>query len=233
QLWVGTGNGHIHIIDTLKKEEIHAFRFHKLTVFDIKYSEKLKLVFSVGGDGILNVYDPQNLKHLHSIKLSDAKMRSLDFFENEILLAEGSGKTIVLNAETLQIKTEFQSHEHATNCFLTDEKSHTLFSGGRDAHLKLWDLKNNFSLIRSIPAHNFAIYKIIDLEPLEIIASASRDKTFKLWNKNNMEILLRVNHENNAAHTHSVNSLLWHKSSQTLISASDDRMLMSWKIVAS
>jgi WD40 repeat protein len=231
QLWVGTGNGHIHIIDTQKKEEVHSFKFHQLAIFDLKFSPELNLVFSSGADGILNVYNPQTLKHVYTLKLSAVKLRSISFRKNEIILAEGSGKTIILDGPTLQVTSEFESHKQATNCYLVDEENDLLYSGGRDAHLNIFDIKNNYSLLQSIPAHNFAIYKIISLTGTGILASASRDKTFKLWDERSMKVLARIDHKNFGAHTHSVNTLLWNEQLGVLTSASDDRSIMAWEIL--
>jgi WD40 repeat protein len=230
QLWVGTGNGHLHVIDIHKKEEIHTFRFHKAQIFDLKYSEKTTLVYSSGGDGVINVYDPVELKHTALSKISDKKIRSIEFYKDDLLLAEGSGKTIVLNASTLQLKHEFISHKLATNCYLPVESSSLLYSGGRDAHLNLWDVKNNFHLIKSVPAHNFAIYKILQLNPHEIVATASRDKTIKLWDLNSLQVIERINREKFDGHAFSVNAILWNEEQSTLISGGDDKLIMSWKI---
>lgn len=230
QLWVGTANGHIHVIDLNKKEEIHAFRFHQLAVFCIQYAANTGLIYSSGADGLLNVYEPNTLKHLHSLKLSDKKIRSILCLPDKLVLAEGNGKTMVLNINDLEPLVQFNAHKDACNCFLYEQDSGILLSGGRDAHLNAWDTKNNFTLLQSVPAHNFAIYSILNLSGTPFIATASRDKTIKLWNRNDYSFLLRINKEHFDAHTHSVNTLLWDEKNQVLVSGSDDRTMMAWGV---
>jgi WD repeat-containing protein 61 len=230
QVWVGTGNGHIHVLDLKKREEIHAFKFHSIQVFDMKYSEKLGLVFSCGGDGTVSCYDAQQLKHLHSQKFSDVKIRSIEFYGDSLLLAEGSGKTIVVNPHDLSVEHEFVSHKLATNCYFADESNGLLYSGGRDAHLNLWDIKNNYFLLKSLPAHNYAIYRIVDVPRYGIIATASRDKTIKLWEKDTLQIVQRIGKESHEGHSFSVNAMIWNEGMRTLVSAGDDRTIISWEI---
>ena len=60
-----------------------------------------------------------------------------------------------------------------------DEKY--LWSGGRDALLKIWDLEKNCEQIFSEPAHWFTINAIVFSPDGKFAATASRDKTIKIW----------------------------------------------------
>jgi len=55
-----------------------------------------------------------------------------------------------------------------------------LLTGGRDAHLNIWQT-DSYELIKSIPAHNWAIYDIVFNPDTTLFATASRDKTIKIW----------------------------------------------------
>ncbi|MFN5460460.1 MAG: WD40 repeat domain-containing protein [Bacteroidota bacterium] len=230
QLWVGTSNGHIHVIDVKNKKEIHDFNFHTGHIYDIQYDSLRKMVYSSGGDGCINIYNPESMKHIHRNKFSNEKIRSIYCYENFLLLAEGSGRTIVLNASDFSIINEFQSHQFASNCHLLINQSSELISGGRDAKLNLWDIKNNYNKIKSVPAHNYAIYRLIDIEESEYFASASRDKTIKIWNKKDLSPILRINKEKFDGHAFSVNALLWLKHTNKLVSAGDDKQIMVWEV---
>lgn len=105
----------------------------------------------------------------------------------------------------------------------------TLVSGGRDAHLNFWNV-SDYTLIKSVPAHNFAIYDIVFSPDKSLFATASRDKTIKIWDAKTSDFLLRINIENSNGHTYSVNKLLWTSFNNYLISAGDDRKIRIFEI---
>ena len=79
----------------------------------------------------------------------------------------------------------------------------------------------------SIPAHNYAIYEI-GFDPTgKYFATASRDKTVKIWDYNSMGVIERLAGNDGKGHINSVNTLLWMKNG-TLLTAGDDRAIQSW-----
>jgi WD40 repeat protein len=91
--------------------------------------------------------------------------------------------------------------------------------------LNIWQT-DNYELIKSIPAHNWAIYDIVFNPDTTLFATASRDKTIKIWDAKTYQLLHRITKENNEAHTHSVNKLLWSTYNNYLVSVGDDRVVM-------
>jgi WD40 repeat protein len=64
----------------------------------------------------------------------------------------------------------------------------------------------------------------------KLLASASRDKTIKIWDAESLELLKVLDRTKYpTSHTHSVNRLLW-LNDDTLISTGDDRKVICWKI---
>nr|MBP6568302.1 hypothetical protein [Saprospiraceae bacterium] len=104
-----------------------------------------------------------------------------------------------------------------------------LFSGGRDAHMKIWDLID-FTAKTDVPAHWYTINKILYIPELKLIVTASRDKTIRLWDAENND-LIRTLDVQKGGHFNSVNTLLWNSEHQTLLSAGDDRVIRKWKIL--
>ena len=102
-----------------------------------------------------------------------------------------------------------------------------ILTGGRDAHLNIWDAKS-YTLIKSIPAHNYAIYDIVFSPDAKLFATASRDKTVKIWDAETFELQVRINKENYDGHVNSVNKLLW--TDKYLVSTGDDRAVMVWEV---
>ncbi len=231
-LCVGTSTGSLHLIDLSKKEEVKILQYHTAGIFDMQVSFKHRLLISAGADGKLNVYKLDDFKHLHTFSISQLKLRNiaLDEGKNELALCDGNGCLHILNLPDFSIQKTFKAHELSCNCVLYYPDGKYLLSGGRDAHLNIWDRENNFQLVQSIPAHNYAIYDIKYLDGKNMFATASRDKTIKLWNADDFSFILRINKETYNGHINSVNKLHWNKEEQVLVSASDDRSLIVWKI---
>ena len=64
-------------------------------------------------------------------------------------------------------------------------------------------------------------------------ASASRDKSIKIWDPRNFKLLKVIDASKKGmnAHINSVNKLLWLSYNNYLVSASDDRSIMVWEII--
>jgi WD40 repeat protein len=231
-LLAGTSEGKIHVLDLKEKKETKILQNHIQPVFDIKYSPRNKIILSAGGDGILAAVSGETLTAIKILKLCNDKLRAIDIYEDQAAIACGDGMIRIIDLKELKVKNETPAHEGSVYTVKFSPDGKHLLSGGKDAHLNKWTFEPetfNLKLETSIPAHNFAIYSIVFSPAGKYFATASRDKTIKIWNANTFEVLTRVNKENFEGHTHSVNKLFWNK---YLISASDDRKVMVWDLMA-
>jgi len=231
-LLAGTTTGSIHILDLEKKEEIKMLQHHLAPVFDIKYSLKTNCFYTAGGDGNLAVCSLETLSLIKMKKLSKEKVRSIDFnyTTSEIAVALGDSIVLIFDLHTLEYKKDFIAHQLeekiiGANVVRYSPDGKFLLTGGRDAHLKIWQV-GNYELVKSIPAHNWAIYDIVFNPDATLFATASRDKTIKIWDAKTYQLLKRITKENFEAHTHSVNKLIWSTYNNYLVSVGDDRMVM-------
>jgi WD40 repeat protein len=105
-----------------------------------------------------------------------------------------------------------------------------LFSGGRDALLKVWKLDQTPILLETINAHWFTINDLQISPNGNFLISASRDKTIKIWDIKTLELLKVLDRfKNIGGHTHSVNRLLW-LDNETFVSGGDDKKICVWKM---
>lgn len=220
-LLIGLSNGSIHVVDVKEKKEIKHFIQHQQGVFHLQYSWKRQQFYSVGGDGLFCVWGLHDLKLKLALPLTQDKIRKIAISPDEELLSLACGDGIVRVFETGYFNEiqQLKAHSMSVNslCFIDHE---ILLSGGKDAHLCVWNLKEKQALIKSIPAHNFAIYAIVKSPDGNYFATASRDKTIKIWDAKNYSVLQRIDHKSDG-HKNSVNDLLWIE--DKLISAGDDR----------
>lgn len=226
----GTSGGTVHFLDPEKAMEVKAEKYFDAQVFDLNYSEKHKLLFASSGDGRLIVTDGISLEKLKTLQLCNEKVRSIAIHpdENSVAIASSDGRIRIFTLPLMKETHNFHAHDLAANVAIWHPEGKYLLSGGRDAHLNVWDAQNNFERINSIPAHNYAIYSIAFSPDGLLFATGSRDKTIKIWKSENQELLLRINKEKQDSHVNSVNKVIWLE--QGLISAGDDRAIFVWEI---
>ncbi|MFI5217882.1 MAG: WD40 repeat domain-containing protein [Bacteroidia bacterium] len=231
-LLVGQSAGGMHIIDLVSRKEIRLLKYHSAAVFDINFSQEHNLLFSAGGDGSFSVSKLDDLSLIKAFKLADEKLRSIAVHpsQKEIAIGCGDGSICVFELPSFEQKKRWLAHQQkfSVNTVQYSPDGNFLFSGSRDAHLNIFDVKNNYSLIKSIPAHNYAIYSIEFSPDKKFFATASRDKTIKIWDAEKFEVIVRLDIERSGGHLNSVNTLLW--KNDFFISAGDDRSVIIWKI---
>jgi len=259
-LIIGESTGGIHILDLEKKQEIKYFQHHTEPIFDIKYSGKTNCFYVFCWDGSFSVWSlnkgelstqpsspPANGKErpvkttrqkgevftlLKTIKLCNEKLRNADINLDETEMAIGCGDSTIriFDLETLKETKKLSAHQFSVNAVKYHPNGRHLLSGARDAHLNIWDIEQNYQLIKAIPAHNYAIYSIVFSPDNKYFATASRDKTLKIWDATDFEFLLRIDKEKYEGHINSVNKLLWSSYNDYLLSTGDDRTILVWKI---
>lgn len=231
RLLIGQGSGGVHIVDLAANKEERLLKLHDQAVFSILQSSKHNLLFTVGGDGIVCVLNLQTLEVLQRIRLSEKKLRAIVINKNQdrIYVGCGDGSIVELSLPSLKISHRFQAHgiDFSVNALSFSPDETKLLSGSRDAHLNIFRL-DNYELISSIPAHNFAIYDIAFDPTGKYFATASRDKSVKIWDYNSLSVLERLEGNDGKGHINSVNKLLWLEDG-SLLSAGDDRAVQAWK----
>jgi WD repeat-containing protein 61 len=229
-LIAGTSEGGIHVIDLITKKEIKYIQLPGEGVFNIQYSQIHGVLVATTAKGNLVFMNPENFNILATLSISTQKIRSLTFTPTlpHVYVACSDAHIYVIDLVQKKKIHQFQAHQWACNAVYYHPVNDWLISGSKDAHLRVWDVKNKFELIKNIPAHNYAIYQVLYCKELDIYATASRDKTIKLWDQD-MNILMRINKEDFNGHTNSVNAICW-LGKNYLLSGSDDRKIMLWEI---
>ena len=229
---VGDMNGGVHWINLDDPENTRDIAHHQKGVFAIEAMGSQ--VLTAGGQGMLTRWSVAESRSLESLQLSRQSLRSIAYApgRNEIAVGSSDNNIYLLDLDTLELKhTLRQAHDNSVFTIQYSPDEQYLLSGGRDAHLKAWDLLGpEPRLASSQPAHWYTINSIVFDPDGRWIATGSRDRTIKVWDANDFQLLKVMDTARYGCHINSVNRLLWHPYHNYLISASDDRSMIVWDI---
>jgi len=206
-LVVGTNSGKLHVFDLETRTEIKCFHQHKTALFNITVNKVNKQFYTADADGNISVWCSETLGLLLSIPLNCGKIRRMVLDEKEAFLyiAAQNGHILQVDTQYFNLILTFDAHHDGATAIYLDSQNNVLYSGGKDAFLKCWDLTNG-KLLHSLPAHNFVIYDIVALSE-DLLATVSRDKSIKIWNKKVLQVIEKVD-TFKQGHHHSVNQLV-------------------------
>ncbi len=230
-LIAGNMNGGLHWIDLNDEQKTKNIQHHQKGVYDIKKIGNH--IITLGGDGKLTKWSIEDRRAIESLHLTNQSLRACDYsnLRHEIAIASSDHNIYILDAENWKIKQVIkQAHENSVFTVKYAPDGKYLWSGGRDAHLKTWDIDQTFKEIAQQPAHWFTINDIAFHPKGHLVATASRDKTIKIWDTSTFKLLKVIDTIRNGGHINSVNALYWSNYNNYLISCSDDRSLIVWKI---
>ena len=230
KLWIANNTEGLHLIDTLRKEEVLNVPLGKVSVFDMKKHEKNLIVSDhIGFLHILDTDTNKFVKHLEGAKKS-ARSIAINTKTNEMAVGYSDWKIRIYDLEDFKLKNTLEGHQNSVFSLQYFGENDLLVSGGRDAHLMVWDAHKAYQNVATIPAHNFAINHIVYLQKHQLLATCSMDKSIKIWDATSLELKKVIDKSRNASHGTSVNKLLWREKEQILLSASDDRTISMWNL---
>lgn len=229
-LALGSAAGTLHLLNLRERREQQALQAHAMGVYALAWLRAGALA-TAGGDGTLALWErsepgvPWALRR--RVPLSDAKVRGLALSPDGAVLgaATGDGRLHLLDAGTLNAIASWYAHEEGAHALAFHPRKPALVSGGKDGHLRTWDLRNGQRAVLALPAHRSTIYQAAFSPSCATLATASRDKTVKLWQADSLDPLGRLD-ARTGGHAHSVNALRW--TGSDLISAGDDRRVVRW-----
>jgi len=229
-LLAGNMYGGLHWISLDEKQDLRNIAHHKNGIYDIRYVNNH--IYTAGGDGKLSKWESEVMRPIETFQLTAESLRSLAYNEARQEWAVGaSDHAIYLLDNDLNIKKRIENaHENSVFTVKYSPDGKYLLSGSRDAHLKVWDIANDFKLKSAQPAHWFTVNDIVYHPEGHLFATASRDKTIKIWAADTFKLLKVIDTARNGCHINSVNKLLWTAHENMLISCSDDRTIMLWHV---
>jgi len=230
-LLIGQNFEGVHRISLETKTLTQSLKITDAAIFDILVVNHQ--IFIATGNGAVEVLAQEALLKTHSLKFSEKSARCLVHIPEMDCIAIGysDGFIRMLSLKNFSVIHEIPAHTNSVFALHFTAQTGILYSGSRDAHLKAWQILQfpEHSFL-DIPAHLYAINAIVSSPNNQLIATASMDKSIKLWDAGTLKLLKVINKARDAGHATSINKLLWTNNPCHLVSASDDRTLSLWEI---
>ncbi|EGR29436.1 hypothetical protein IMG5_155860 [Ichthyophthirius multifiliis] len=177
--------------------------------------------------GNLAIYDYSNQSTVKTFENSSNPVRTAKFIVRKQWIVAGSDDLCirVYNYNTIEKIKTWEAHSDYIRNILVHPNEPYILSSSDDASIKMWDFENNFTLVRTFEGHQHYVM-MLNFNPRDsnIFASASIDKSIKVWNiMNNKPNFSLLGHEQG------VNCVDYHKGENNyLISGGDDRQVKIW-----
>ncbi len=230
QLVVGQNFEGIHLLDTESKKELASLQLTQAAIFDILAVKDDLLIAT--GEGTVVVVDRENWVVKKKIKVSEKNVRTMAVNEQTGELAVGSsdGWIRLYDLDAYTSKAGWQAHQNSVFSLAYTPSQQVLLSASRDARLKAWAAGKEGQLEKEVVAHLFAVNHIAFSPDGKHFVTCSMDKSIKVWDTFDLQLLKVIDKARHAGHGTSVNKLLWTSFDNQLVSASDDRTLSVWNL---
>lgn len=218
----------IHLLQWENKKEVGSLHFTKAHIFDIQSLNEN--VYVASGDGMVSAIDLRSLSVIQKKKQSEKNARTIAIHAGRGELAVGYSDNYIriFDLDSLALKQEWAAHGKSVFTVRYSPDGKFLFSGSRDARLKVWDVTAGYLPVTEIVAHMYAINHLEFSPDGKHFVTCSMDKSIKVWDLGELKLLKVIDKARHAGHGTSVNKLLW--TTDRLLSASDDRSISAWDI---
>jgi WD40 repeat protein len=223
-LWIGHNYQGIQGIRVSDQTQVFSIPTSGLSIFSIEFVGSTAWLGH--NDGMVTVVDVATKSVLKHIKASEKSVRTiLVLSANRIAVGYSDGFIRIFDAD-YQLLKAFQAHE--SSVFSLAKRGGDLYSVGKDARIKQWDAEYN--LVNEVVGHIYAIHDLHFSPDGNWLATASMDKTVKIWETDGLKLCKVLDATRHGGHKNSVNKLIWSSFDDLLVSASDDKNLSVWKI---
>lgn len=243
-LVAGQRDGTVRGVHAVSGEEKWKIDLHKSPVFAVgtvlgkARGEEMVIGSEDGTASVWMLSDKDEApKALLHWKVSDMPIRCLAVSPNNEWIAFGTkdGWVHVYDARDYSSVAILDAHTKPVTSLLFSPGSEFLISSGRDAQMKVHELPghgtNPFGLQKDFVPHMFAVYEMQYHPQLPVFATASRDKSVKIWSSEDYRLLRSLSIEKGVeAHRLSVNALCWHPDGRRLFTAGDDKLVFIWNV---
>jgi hypothetical protein len=223
-LWIGHNYEGIQGIQVADQTQVFAIPTKGLSIFSITFVGPNAWIGH--NEGLITVVDIATKSVVKHIKASATSVRCFCVLANDrVAVGYSDGFVRIFDSE-YQLVRDFKAHD--SSVFSLQSRGGELYSVGKDARIKRWS--NDFQLLNEVIGHIYAIHDIQFSPDGKWFATASMDKTVKVWESETLTLRKVLDASRHGGHKNSVNKLIWSSFDDLLVSASDDKNLSIWKI---
>ena len=223
----GCMDGVLLWLDINTHQLVKALQLSNTSIYALEWSDENIIV----GDGAGYIYrvDPLRMDISFSNQVSTKAIRCIiNSNDNRHLYIGSSNNNIYQLDRSSLIEKNVVPQAHQSSVFTLVENNGKLWSGGRDAQIKVWDV-DTLTEMTSFEAHWFTVNHMTVDRKNDLIISGSRDKRIRVWDATSHQIIVS-SPVGTRGHVNSVNRLCFNEDYSQLISVSDDRTVRRWKI---
>jgi WD40 repeat protein len=154
------------------------------------------------------------------------KILTLASVSNNSLLASYDNSTIKIWDTNTGDKIKKQTYDNDNNCLISLLDNNSLICGFSNGIIKLWDIDNLKKKPKIFSGHTDYVLCFTILSD-KLFASASCDKTIKIWNKENSSNVFSL-----LGHKSGVKCLAVLKDGCSLASSSNDKTIQIWNLTS-
>jgi len=208
---------------------------HAGVVTSVAFSPQGKQLASGSYDQSVKIWDVDTGKCLDTLEKHTNRIWSVAFHPQGHLIASGGDDHAarVWELQTGQCTKTFQGHSNAVYGIAHSWQQNLLASGHEDQTIKLWDvnlnapqsLKVDLQPFRVLHGHSNRIFSVTFSPNGQFLASASADRTIKLWNPHTGQCLKTLH-----GHGSWVWAVAFSPDSNFLASGSYDRTIKIWDV---
>lgn len=224
-LWIGHNYEGIQGIQVADQTQVFAIPMKGLSIFSITFIGSYAWIGH--NEGLITVVDIATKSVVKHIKASSTSVRCFCALADDRVAAGYSDGFVRVFDSDFQLVHSFKAHD--STVFSLQNRGGELFSVGKDARIKRWS--TDFQLLNEVIGHIYAIHDIQFSPDGKWFATASMDKTVKIWESETLTLRKVLDASRHGGHKNSVNKLIWCLFDDLLVSASDDKNLSIWKIL--
>lgn len=227
-LAIGLRSGEVMIVDYDKQELKTKLKLDKGAVFAVTSVPDKQELVAIGEEGVAYVFDMVSFRLLYRFRVSDVTVRTVTVSADGQSIYFGDKGGCVFRYDTVDYHKISHAMVHSMPVTSLLWRDRELFSGGRDAKLYKLD-GETLGIIHDVTPHMFTVYGVVALPERSLVATVSRDKTWKIWEPSSLTLLKNISIDRGYdSHHLSINTALWN--GDYFCTAGDDKAIKIWKI---